>query len=89
MVLLNVNPPSVNTDASAEIDEIDEIKFPPFELDSDEPPLESDLYREQIDLLIRLLKYWWRDRTDIYVSGNLTIYRKVREIESSVSSALR
>lgn len=82
MVLLNVNPPSVNTDASAEIDEIDEIKFPPFELDSDEPPLESDLYREQIDLLIRLLKYWWRDRSDIYVSGNLTVYYNDQQLKS-------
>jgi Uma2 family endonuclease len=79
MVLLNVNPPSVNTDINAEIDE---IKFPPFELDSDEPPLESDLHREQIDLLIRLLKYWWRDRTDIYVSGNLTVYYNDRQLKS-------
>jgi Uma2 family endonuclease len=36
--------------------------------------LETDLHREQIDLLIRLLKYWWRDRNDFYISGNLTVY---------------
>ena len=79
MVLLNVNPPSVNTDANAEIDE---IKFPPLELDSDEPELESDLHREQIDLLIRLLKYFWRDRSDIYVSGNLTVYYNDQQLKS-------
>ncbi len=52
----------------------DEIIFPPGDILSDEPPLESDLHREQIDLLIRILKLWWRDREDFYASGNLTIY---------------
>lgn len=33
-----------------------EVIFPPGNLWSDEPSLESDLHREQIDLLIRLLK---------------------------------
>jgi Uma2 family endonuclease len=36
--------------------------------------LESDLHRDQIDLLIRLLKSWWREKQDFYASGNLTIY---------------
>lgn len=52
----------------------DNAIFPSGEFYSDEPPLETDLHREQIDLLIRLLKYWWRDRQDVYISGNLTIY---------------
>ncbi|MEH2046712.1 Uma2 family endonuclease [Nostoc sp.] len=52
----------------------DEVIFPPGDILSDEPPLESDLHREQIDLLIRILKLWWRDREDFYASGNLTIY---------------
>ena len=52
----------------------DDIIFPPGDLDSDEPPLESDLHRKQIDLLIRLLEWLWRDRQDFYVSGNLTVY---------------
>lgn len=41
---------------------------------SDEPPLETDLHREQIDLLIRLLKWCWRDQDDFYVSGNTTVF---------------
>ncbi|MFB2836161.1 Uma2 family endonuclease [Floridanema evergladense] len=53
---------------------VEEIQFPPGDLWSDEPPLESDLHRDQIELLIRLLKWWWRDRQDFYVTGNLTIY---------------
>ena len=36
--------------------------------------MESDLHREQLDLLIRLIKWWWRDRQDFYATGNLTIY---------------
>ncbi|MDF5710379.1 MAG: Uma2 family endonuclease [Nostoc sp. S4] len=52
----------------------DKVIFPPGDILSDEPPLESDLHRDQIDLLIRLLKSWWRERQDFYASGNLTIY---------------
>lgn len=52
----------------------EEVIFPPGDILSDEPPLESDLHRDQIDLLIRILKLWWRERQDFYVSGNLTIY---------------
>ncbi|MEM6840157.1 MAG: Uma2 family endonuclease [Cyanobacteria bacterium P01_C01_bin.120] len=48
--------------------------FPPSDLYSDEPPLETDLHRDQIDLLIRILKQVWADRQDFYASGNLTIY---------------
>ena len=40
----------------------DGVVFPPSYLESDEPPLESDLHRDQIDLLIRLLRWFWRDR---------------------------
>ncbi|WP_416666447.1 Uma2 family endonuclease [Egbenema bharatensis] len=50
------------------------VYFPPGDLYSDEPPLETDLHRDQIDLLIRLLRWYWQDRQDFYVSGNITIY---------------
>jgi Uma2 family endonuclease len=57
----------------------DSIPFPPDDLWSDEPPLESDLHRDQIDLLIRLIRWLFREggpagRTDAYVAGNLTVY---------------
>ncbi|MCC5642041.1 Uma2 family endonuclease [Nostoc sp. CHAB 5824] len=55
-------------------DVTESIIFPQGDIYSDEPPLESDLHREQIDLLIRLIKWWWRDRQDFYATGNLTIY---------------
>lgn len=41
---------------------------------SDEPELESDFHRDQIDLLLRLMKWYWRNKTDIYCSGNTTVY---------------
>jgi Uma2 family endonuclease len=41
---------------------------------SDEPELESDFHRDQIDLLLRLMKWLWRDRADTYCSGNITVY---------------
>lgn len=56
-----------------------EVTYPPSDLYSDEPPLETDLHRNQIDLLIRLLKFWWRDRQDFYISGNLTVYYSAEE----------
>ncbi|NET48131.1 MAG: Uma2 family endonuclease [Merismopedia sp. SIO2A8] len=41
---------------------------------SDEPELESDFHRDQIDLLLRLMRWHWRERNDIYFSGNTTVY---------------
>jgi Uma2 family endonuclease len=52
----------------------EDIIIPPCDLWSDEPPLESDLHRDQIEILLACLKWWWRERTDFYASGNLTIY---------------
>ena len=51
-----------------------DVIFPPSDLFSDEPPLESDLHLEQIMLLIQCLKWLWQDRQDFYAAGNLTIY---------------
>ncbi|AFY32301.1 Uma2 family endonuclease [Calothrix sp. PCC 7507] len=59
---------------ASQTDVTDSIIFPPGDIYSDEPPLESDLHREQIELLIRLIKWWWRDRNNFYATGNLTVY---------------
>jgi Uma2 family endonuclease len=59
----------------------DDTTPPPCNLYSDEPPLETDLHRRQIDLLIRLLEYWWRNRNDFYISGNLTVYYSAQQIK--------
>lgn len=73
---LCLRPMPANTSDVKDVDnEVAEpIQLPPCDLYSDEPPLESDLHRDLIDLLIACLKWQWQDRDDYYVSGNLTIY---------------
>ncbi|UFP95075.1 Uma2 family endonuclease [Gloeobacter morelensis] len=56
---------------------------PPVDLWSDEPPMESDRHRKQMDLLIRSLECWWQDRQNFYCSGNLTIYYSLTQRKSS------
>jgi Uma2 family endonuclease len=60
----------------------DGIIFPPGDLWSNEPPLESDLHRDQIDLLINVLRRFWQNRQNFYVSGNLTIYYSPNQLQS-------
>ena len=52
----------------------EDIIFPPGDLYSDEPPLETEVHLRQMILLIQCLEWWWRERQDFYVCGNLTIY---------------
>ena len=59
-----------------------DIIFPPGDLLSDEPPLETDLHRLQMTLLIQCLEWLWRDRNNFYASGNLTIYYSPRQRKS-------
>jgi Uma2 family endonuclease len=40
----------------------------------EEPPLESDWHVAAMVLLINILRYFWRQRRDIYVSGNTAVY---------------
>jgi Uma2 family endonuclease len=79
MVRLDANPPLASEEISEAISE--DIQWPPTHLDSDEPPLETDFHRNQIDLLIRLLKHWWQDRPDVYISGNLTVYYNEQQLK--------
>lgn len=65
---------SAPTDQITSFNDTEDIIIPPCDLLSDEPPLESDLHRDQIELLLACLKWWWRERTDFYATGNLTIY---------------
>jgi Uma2 family endonuclease len=54
--------------------QFEDIEYPPGDLESQEPPLESELHLRQILLLIQMLEYLWQDRQDFYAFGNLTIY---------------
>ncbi|WP_437735733.1 Uma2 family endonuclease [Sorangium sp. So ce1335] len=40
----------------------------------DGEPMESDRHRKQMLLLIESLDLFWKDRDDVYVSGNMAIY---------------
>ena len=51
-----------------------DVIFPSGDLYSDEPPLETELHLEQMMLLLKCLKWLWRERNDFYAAGNLTIY---------------
>ncbi|BAY08292.1 Uma2 family endonuclease [Calothrix sp. NIES-2098] len=65
---------SIAQDLSTLHDIPEDVIFPPGDLYSDEPPLETELHLEQILLLLKCLKWLWRDRQDFYTAANLTIY---------------
>jgi Uma2 family endonuclease len=77
MVAPNLIASSADPDAVPE-----DVVFPPGDLYSDEPPLESDLHRDQIDLLIRILRQLWQHRQDVYISGNLTVYYNAKRLKN-------
>jgi Uma2 family endonuclease len=51
-----------------------DVIFPPSDLYSDEPPLETELHLRQIMLLLQCLEWVWSGKNDFYAAGNLTIY---------------
>ncbi|MCA1994570.1 MAG: Uma2 family endonuclease [Coleofasciculus sp. S288] len=69
-------------DDDLEADVQEDVIFPPGDLLSDEPPLETELHLRQLILLIQCLEWWWRDRQDFYAFGNLTIYYSPRQRKS-------
>jgi Uma2 family endonuclease len=58
------------------------LLFPPSDLLSDEPPLETYLHLQQMMLLLKSLDWWWRDRKDFFSAGNLTVYYSPRQRRS-------
>lgn len=61
---------------------IDGVVFPPGDLYSDEPVLETYFHLQQMVLLLKCLDWWWRDRQDYFSAGNLTIYYSPRQRKS-------
>ncbi len=60
----------------------EDVIFPESDLYSNEPPVETHLHLQQILLLLKCLDWLWRDRTDYFASGNLTIYYSPRQRKS-------
>lgn len=50
--------------------------------DSDGVPLESPWHFASINLLIDILTYLWRDRTDFFCGGNMFVYYSLRHVRS-------
>ena len=59
---------------SQELIQDEVVIFPPGEIESNEPPLETYLHLQQMLLLIKCLDWLWRERNDYFATGNLTIY---------------
>ncbi|MEH1914593.1 Uma2 family endonuclease [Nostoc sp.] len=60
----------------------EDVIFPPGDLYSDEPPLETELHLRQILLLIQCLEWLWQEHQDFYACGNMTIYYSPRQRKS-------
>ncbi|KYF54671.1 hypothetical protein BE08_23050 [Sorangium cellulosum] len=58
------------------------VVAPPGDLDSNEPPMESYQHLVQMLLLLESLELFWKERTDYFAAGNLTIYFSPRQLKS-------
>lgn len=56
--------------------------FPPSDLLSDEPPLETYRHLKQIILLLTSLERLWQNRQDFFAGANLSIYYSTRQRKS-------
>jgi Uma2 family endonuclease len=55
-------------------------EFPDLDLpEEDGVPLESDWHRSQMNALIDVVRYHWRERKDVFVGGNMFIYYSLRQ----------
>lgn len=52
----------------------DEVKFPPRDIWSEEPSLESYAHLQQILILLQCLEWLWQERNDYFAAANLSIY---------------
>ncbi|QLE55905.1 Uma2 family endonuclease [Nostoc sp. TCL26-01] len=73
---------TIAQELESQADICQDVIFPPGDLYSDEPPLETELHLRQIILLLQCLEWLWKDRQDFYAAGNLTIYYSPRQLKS-------
>ena len=78
-------PPVHEADADS-VDWLDRdngVRMPPRGEDlpyDDGEPLESTWHRDAMNMLIENIKWWWRDRTDYFVGGNMFVYFSERRV---------
>ncbi|MGB3788066.1 MAG: Uma2 family endonuclease [Phormidesmis sp.] len=73
----STSPPAL-VDSPAPAD----VTWPPSDLYSDEPPLETTLHLQQMMLLLNCIDWLWKDRNDYFAGGNLTVYYSPRRRKS-------
>ena len=56
--------------------------FPPDDLWSDEPPLETYRHLKQLILLLTCLERLWQNRQDFFAGANMSIYYSTRQLKS-------
>ena len=72
----------------APIQDFEQIIWPEYitpprgDLYSDEPELETYQHLQQLVYLLTSLEWWWRDRSDFFAAGNLTVYYSSRQRKS-------
>jgi Uma2 family endonuclease len=57
------------------VPELPELDLP----EEDGVPMESDWHRSQMNALIDVVRYHWRERKDVFVGGNMFIYYSFRQ----------
>jgi Uma2 family endonuclease len=78
-----MSSPTIESDSTLlEEAKLDGVCFPPGDLYSNEPPLETHLHLQQMLLLLKCLDWLWRNRQDYFATGNLTIYYSPRQRKS-------
>ncbi|OCR02284.1 hypothetical protein BCD67_19990 [Oscillatoriales cyanobacterium USR001] len=82
MTITQIKNTTPETSNQEKDDEKDDIIFPPGNLWSEEPNLESYLHLQQILLLLKCIDWLWRDRDDYFAAGNLTIYYSQNKIRT-------
>ena len=62
-----------------------EWELPPTNLpEEDDTPMETGWHRMQMDLLIESLLYYWRERNDFFVGGNMFLYYSTEQAQSVI-----
>lgn len=56
--------------------------YPPSDLLSNEPPLETYRHLKQLILLLTCLERLWQNRQDFFAGGNMSVYYSTRQIKS-------
>ncbi|MCT7964950.1 Uma2 family endonuclease [Laspinema sp. D1] len=56
--------------------------FPPGDLWSEEPPVESYRHLKQLLLLLACLERFWKNRQDFFVAANMSVYYSTRQRKS-------